>query len=62
MSGGRWKYLLGGLGWMNIFYGWVMVGGDIFWVGEGVWTFFMGERGWVEVYCGWVRVGGHFYG
>ena len=47
---------------MNIFYGWVMVGGDIFWVGEGVWTFFMGERGWVEVYCGWVRVGGHFYG
>ena len=61
MSGGRWKYLLGGLGLMNIFYRWMMVGGDIFWVGEGVWTFFMGEQGWVEVYCGWVRVGGHFY-
>ena len=45
MSGGQWRYLLGGLGWMNVFYGWVMVGGDMFWVGEGVWTFFMGDGG-----------------
>ena len=38
------------------------MGGDIFWVGEGVWTFFISEWEWMEVYHGWVGVGGHFYG
>ena len=58
----RWGYISGELGWMNVFRGWVMVGGDIFWVGEGVWTLFIGEWEWMEVYHGWVGVGGHFYG
>lgn len=48
-------YILGGLGWMDIFMGewggsgwvkvysgWVGVGGDIFWVNGGRLTFFIG--------------------
>ena len=42
---GKWRYILGRLGWVNICYGWVGVDGGIFWVGgEGG-----GEWGWVVV-------------
>ena len=36
MVRGGWKYIFGGCGWVDIFYGFVMVGGmglGLFWVG-----------------------------
>ena len=39
-------------------WGWMGVGGGIFWVGWGGQTFFMGGWGWAEVYFGWVEVVG----
>lgn len=45
MGRGGWRYIFGGCGWVDIFYGFVMVGGmclGLFWVGGGEW-------GWVEV-------------
>ena len=29
VGGGRWRYISGGWGWMDIFYGWMGVGGTI---------------------------------
>ena len=57
MVGGGWRYILGGHGWVNIFYGQVGVGGGrwrflgrwsrwiFLWVSGNVWE-------WVEVYFG----------
>ena len=53
-------FILGGWRCADIFYGWVGVGGGIFWVVGDGWTFFMGGWGRVEVYSGWAGVGGHF--
>ena len=52
--------------WLEVYFGWVglgghflsvggdkwWVGGGIFWVDRGGWTIFMSERGWVEMYFG----------
>ena len=35
---------------MDIFYGWVRVGGGGFW-------YILGERGWVDIFYGWMGVG-----
>ena len=68
---GGWTFFMGG-------WGYLRVGGGIFWVGWSGWTFFMSRWGWVvvyfewvgvgdnflwvEAYFGWVEVGGHIYG
>ena len=47
-------FFMGGWGWME-------VGGSIFWVGGGGGHFLWMDRdrwGWVEVYFGWVGAGG----
>ena len=59
-------FILGGWRCADIFYGWVGVGGGIFWVVGDGWTFFMGGwggwryilggRGWVDIFYGWVEV------
>ena len=35
VGGGEWRYILGGWGWVDIFYGWVGVGGHFLWVSGG---------------------------
>ena len=45
VGGGGCTFFMGGLGWVNIFYGWVRVGGHILWVGEG-------GQGDMEIYFG----------
>ena len=70
VSGGGWRFILGGRGCVDIFYLWVGVSGDIFlvgrsewtflWVGGGGWIFFMGGwgwLGWLEVNFGWMGGG-----
>ena len=44
---GRWR-------WVEVYFGWIGVGGHFLWVGGG--TFFIG--GWRDIFYGWVRVGG----
>ena len=40
--------------WVDIFYGWMVVGGDIFWVGGDELTIFMGGCGeWWYILGGW---------
>ena len=57
MAGWVWVwYILVGWGLVGIFYGWVGVGGGIFFL-----DIFMGEWGWVDVYFGWVRVSGGLF-
>ena len=54
MGGGRLRYILGGWGWMNIFYGWVGEGGGIFWEDGGGRTFlWVGGGGWRYILGGW---------
>ena len=62
MGGGKWsgwRHILGWWEWLDIFYGWVGVNGDIFWVGGSVGTLL-----WVSGGIFWegVRVSGdgHF--
>ena len=47
MGGGESRYILGRWGWVDTCYGWVEVGGGMFWVGEH--------------FYGWVGVGGGIF-
>ena len=54
---GEWEQVRVIFGWIGVGghffmskWGWVVVEGGIFWVGEGVFTFIMRSWGWVEVY------------
>ena len=62
-------------GLVNTFYGWVGVGGGLFWVDGGVWTYLwvsgigrgewsyiLGGWGWVDIFYGWVGLGGVGWG
>ena len=37
MSGGGWCIILGRWGWVGHYFGWVEIGGKIFWVGGSGW-------------------------
>ena len=49
---------MGGRECVEVYFGWLGVGGHFFWVGGGGWRYILGGWGWVEVYFGWVGVGG----
>ena len=63
VGGGKWRYFLGGWGWVNnrmggwkcveVYFGWLGVGRHFLWVSGSLWW-------WVEVYFGRVGAGGHF--
>ena len=62
MSVIEWTFFIGGWGWAEVYFGWIGVGGGLFWVSGGGWTFFMGKRGWEKVYFGWVELVGDEWG
>ena len=67
MSGGEWRYILGGWRWVDIYgrCGWVRLVGVMFWMGGDEWIFlWVGGVGWglVQVHFGWVWRVGIFYG
>ena len=47
---------------MGHYFGWVGMGGALFWVGGGEWGIVLGGWGLVEHYFGWVGVGGDEWG
>ena len=58
--GSGWEWVEIYFGWVGVgghFYGWVGIGRGIFWVSKGGWTFFMGEWEWVRVGGGMFWVG-----
>ena len=56
--GGGWRYISVGRWWMDIFYGWVGVGGSKFWVSGNGWAFlWVGGCGWRYTLVGGVDGG-----
>ena len=51
MGGGGWRYILGGRGWVNIFYGWLVVR-------RGRWKYILAGWRWLDIFYGWVGVRG----
>ena len=47
---------------MGHYFGWVAVGGALFWVGGSGWGIILGGWRWVGHYFGWVAVGGDEWG
>ena len=57
MGEGWWRYILSGWRCVDICYGWLGVGGGLFWVVWGGWTFlWVGGGRWRYILGGWVRV------
>ena len=42
MSRGKQAIILGGWGWVGYYFGWLRVGGALFWVSKGGWGIILG--------------------
>ena len=67
MGGGSWRYILGGLGLVEVYFKWLEVCRHLLWVGGGRWSMFwvvwggwtflwVGGGRWRYILGGWVRV------
>ena len=52
MGRGSWRYILGGLGLVEVYFKWLEVCRHLLWVGGGRWRYVLGGMGWMDIFMG----------